>query len=559
MNSFSEIEKLELFAQQIHDVGIDITSEYANWVRIAYACASQGEAGREPFHLISSNYAGYSREECDKHYSNCLKTTRNCVSIGTIMNIAKDFGIELKLPRGRRPKSEKQREENQKSMLTEVKEQLQEKRKWRHNILTNKTEYCENTQDWHEVDDRFIDTVLTRLRESGLRVKDNEVRSLINSSDFAPDFAPHLEWLDSLPIWNPDSDPDFIHEFFVGHMEFGPLANVPLYDKMFHRWLVAMVALWRHQIESNPLMPTFCGSQRIGKSFMAKHVLPPCLSQYQAEVRPNDPFNTDTMLILSEVLLVIFDEISISSNSKSNMMKHYITSGTTNLRDAYGHYRKARHRMASSIATTNYHQFIRESEGNRRYLGIDLVATKNINDYPLPYEGAYAQAVYLLDHGYDPQPTLEESQEISEYNKLFMTPNDCEEALRTFVRHPSENENCIAVTAGDLMGKINQYGFRSNAFNAVNIGKAMKAMGFKSTKIRGYNKYRVVLADPLRQQNEQIEDAQLLSEQEVASRQDANDKQASASHPENAEKKQIDDKFDFEDYLNETEASPLPF
>ena len=27
-------------------------------------------------------------------------------------------------------------------------------------------------------------------------------------------------------------------------------------------------------------------------------------------------------------------------------------------------------------------------------------------DFPLPYEGAYAQALYLLDHGFQPKPTL---------------------------------------------------------------------------------------------------------------------------------------------------------
>ena len=63
MNSYSDLEKLELYAQQIHDSGIDITPDQKNeWTMIAYACASQGEAGREPFQLISSNYPGYSQD-----------------------------------------------------------------------------------------------------------------------------------------------------------------------------------------------------------------------------------------------------------------------------------------------------------------------------------------------------------------------------------------------------------------------------------------------------------------------------------------------------------------
>jgi predicted P-loop ATPase len=240
---------------------------------------------------------------------------------------------------------------------------------------------------------------------------------------------------------------------------------------------------------------------------MAEHTLPPNLQSYQTAIRPNDPINTDTMLTFTEVLLVIFDEISINSDSKSNLMKFLVTSGQTNLRDAYGHYRKVRRRMASAVATTNYIQFIREAEGNRRYIGIDLVGTKNIYDYPLNYEGAYAQAVYLLEHGYEPKPTYEESQRISQYNRHFMTPNDCEEALRTFVRHPTEGDTAEAYAAGDLQRELNLRGFYGNTYNVVNIGRAMRALGFESRKIRGYSKYLVVLVDAVRQQRERQEDA----------------------------------------------------
>ena len=505
---YSDLEHLEFVARRIAESGFDITKEYSNWLKVTLGCASLGEAARESYHTICSLYPRYTREECDVKFDNCLRTGRGDVTLGTIIQMAKDAGIDVSLPKGRPPKSEEQKRAEQKTVITEIKEQLRVRYQWRYNTLTNKTEYCEDSTDWHEVNDRFIDTILTRLRDTGLRVKDNELRALVNSSDFAPDYAPHLEWINSLKPWNPDTDPDYIHDFFVGHMEFGPSADVELYDLMFHRWIVAMVALWKGQIDSNPLMPTYCGPQQIGKSFLTQNILPPCLQKYQTAVRPNDPINTDTMLTFSEVLLVIFDEISISSDSKSNMFKFLITSGQTNLRDAYGHYRTARKRMASPVATTNHLQYIRESEGSRRYLSIDLVRTKDIFKYPLNYEGAYAQAVYLLEHGFEPKPNYEESQRISQHNKQFTTPNDCEEALRTFVRHPRENDTTEAYAAGDLLKELNMRGFHGKGFNSVNIGKAMKAMGFEPRKINGYNKYFLAIADAVRQQRERQEDAE---------------------------------------------------
>ena len=41
----------------------------------------------------------------------------------------------------------------------------------------------------------------------------------------------------------------------------------------------------------------------------------------------------------------------------------------------------------------------------------------DLDAFPLPYEGAYAQALYLLDHGFQPKPTQEESQLISQHNR----------------------------------------------------------------------------------------------------------------------------------------------
>ena len=506
-NYLKDLEHLQLVAGRIAESGIDITSDYDDWLKVTFACASLGEAARESYHTICSFFPKYTREECDEKFNNCVRTGRGNMTIATFMQIAKDHGIDVSLPRGRRPVSEEQRKAEHASVMNEVKDYLRKNRKWRHNTLTGKVEYSENGGGWKEVDDRFIDTILTRLREQGLPVKDNVLRSLVNSEDFAPDFAPHLEWLKSLPAWNPETDPDHIHDFFFEHMEFGPLADPELYDLVFHRWLVAVVALWRGEIDANPIMPTFCGSQQIGKSFLSSHILPPCLQSYQTAVSPNDPINKDTMLTLSEVLLVIFDEIAINSDSKSNTMKFLLTSGQINLRDAYGHYRKSRPRMASVIATTNYHQFIRETEGNRRYIGIDLVGTRNIYTHPLNYEGAYSQAVYLLEHGYEPKPTYDESLLISQYNRQFLSPNDCEEALLTFVRRPKEDEKAEACTAGDLLRELNYRGFQGRGFNTVNIGKAMKSLGFEARRINGYNKYSVVLADPIRQQMERQKDA----------------------------------------------------
>ena len=166
-----------------------------------------------------------------------------------------------------------------------------------------------------------------------------------------------------------------------------------------------------------------------------------------------------------------------------------------------------RDRKASLIAATNHEKFIMESEGDRRYLAVNLADTINLYDHPLPYEGAYAQALSLLENGFDPKPTREESELISEHNLPYLMPNDVEEALRTFVRMPTPIDNAEAYSAGDLLKELNQRGFSGRRFKVVAIGRAMKSMGFESRKIRGAYKYNVTLADYDRQKRERIEDA----------------------------------------------------
>ena len=153
-------------------------------------------------------------------------------------------------------------------------------------------------------------------------------------------------------------------------------------------------------------------------------------------------------------------------------------------------------RRASLIATTNEDNFIRSTEGTRRYLVIDLKDTVDLDAFPLPYEGAYAQALYLLDHGFQPKPTHDESQLITEHNRRFEEPNDCEEAILTFLKQPDTLDNAESLSAGDIMHELSFRGFRGREYNANSIGKAMKKLGFERKMIRGINKYLIAKIDP---------------------------------------------------------------
>lgn len=494
-NNYTDIEHLELVAQRLAEAGRDITADYADWISVTFACASLGEQAREAYHTICSLYSGYKREECDEKFTNCLKASNGSVTLGTLMKLAHDAGIDTSLPRGRRQKSARQKKEEQENRIQAMREALCQQAQWRFNIWRQRPEVCEPGHDWRPVQDRDLDTYYCRLKELGLKISQQDVKALIFSRDFCQDFDAVKEWLCGLKPWNPDSDPDYLKDFYTGHLEYGDPENEPFYEQMLKKWHTGLVALMLGRINENPQMPIFKGAQHIGKTYFVRHILPPELSDYRLEVGPSERIDKDFIISLSETPLILFDEISFGSNQKNEAFKYIVTSSRSNVRDAYAHFRESRQRRASLIATTNDDYFIRESEGSRRYLAIDLRDTVDLDAFPLPYEGAYAQALYLLDHGYEPKPTHDESQQITRHNASFMEPSDCEEAILTFLRQPDGTSPMEALSAGDIMHELNYRGFRGREYNANNIGKTMKKLGFESKVIHGTRKYLVTKID----------------------------------------------------------------
>lgn len=84
--------------QQIAAYHTDLTNDYADWLRLGFALAELGEAGRGYFHTVSSQNQKYDREKCDRKFSECLRTASRC-GIGYFFNRCKEYGITYKTER----------------------------------------------------------------------------------------------------------------------------------------------------------------------------------------------------------------------------------------------------------------------------------------------------------------------------------------------------------------------------------------------------------------------------------------------------------------------------
>lgn len=92
----SEASKVSSIVKAICNRAIDLTSDYFNWVKIAYSLASEfGESGRGFFHDVSQFHPKYHPTKVDKQYDYCLRR-KSKNTIATFYMIAAEHGVGLK-------------------------------------------------------------------------------------------------------------------------------------------------------------------------------------------------------------------------------------------------------------------------------------------------------------------------------------------------------------------------------------------------------------------------------------------------------------------------------
>ena len=87
----------ETVVRRIEAFGIDLTSQYDDWVRLGYAFANEfGEGGRRYFHRVSQFHSGYRPKECDGQYDACLRSKGSGVTLRSFFAMAHNAGVNVK-------------------------------------------------------------------------------------------------------------------------------------------------------------------------------------------------------------------------------------------------------------------------------------------------------------------------------------------------------------------------------------------------------------------------------------------------------------------------------
>lgn len=194
------------------------------------------------------------------------------------------------------------------------------------------------------------------------------------------------------------------------------------------------------------------------------------------------------LFTMTENLLVNFEEIDSMQRSELNQLKAMTTTLYVNERPAYGRNKVHLPHVASFCATGNNLQFLTDDTGNRRWLPFEVTAIDNPWTAHIDYEGLYAQAKHLLDNDFRYWYRDHEIEELNLANRRFETPNPARELILMYYRHPVDYEKGTYVTASQIVTRFGG----SIRLNAVQVGIALKELGYTCTRTRHGNIWLVV-------------------------------------------------------------------
>ena len=202
MSITSDIEKL---IKEIDGYKVDITSNYDDWLKIAFAIESEfGESGRHYFHSISKYNPNYSSEVCNEQYSKCMKSNNTGISIKTLFYFAKQNGISINslnnnVQQEVVSKTETSEKKVTANKFTITEEYLNQRYDVRYNTISNKFEYKE------KLDDRYKEmnenNMFIKLQKDNINISLNHLIALLKS-DFVTEYNVFQDYFENLPVWD---------------------------------------------------------------------------------------------------------------------------------------------------------------------------------------------------------------------------------------------------------------------------------------------------------------------------------------------------------------------
>jgi len=532
-------EDLDHVWEQIASKGYDIAPDYFDWLRCAMALSNHygGQKGLDIFHLISQNSSKYDAKKCDDQYAAVSKASYSDVSIGTLLYLAKNVGVEIKTPKTREIESVvKQRVKavgtnggaaTKEDAVKDAEKFLVEQkghdeisiREVSNQILElTPSELNQNTGDLLTDLETFIDGLPLKFNEvtmhyeyEGKEMRERDWNNLyINSLKVVSDKISQQRFelmvrSDNVPTYNPFEQYFERNKHRTSKGNFEALCKAITHEQKFElnnaeyiandyleiylkKWLLGMISAMNGTYSLLILVLT--GGQGTSKTKFFRGLLPDDLMRYYGETELDK--GKDDELLMTQKLLLLDDEFGGKSKKDAKKLKNLSSKQFFNIRPPYGKRNEDIKRYAVLAGTSNDDEIINDPTGNRRIIpikvkSIDFKAISKIDKNELFME-LYREWLEVGDEWMLTKSDIELLKSCTTYNE---TPSPEEELIMQYFDVPSESEmtmNCDFLSTTEIVNYITNTSLTRISINVYKIGAVLKSLGFeKKTKRIGSN------------------------------------------------------------------------
>jgi predicted P-loop ATPase len=330
------------------------------------------------------------------------------------------------------------------------------------------------------------------IQKKGIKIGHSALKAILKS-DFVPKYNPFKDYFTNLPQW--DGETDYISQY-AEYLKLDPSEDKLQFLYHFKKWCVRAVkcAISKHYFNKQAFIITDDGKgQNIGKSTWCRTLCPSKLSKYIAEdISHNDK---DTRILICKNFLINLDELAVLSKKEINQLKSLFSKNQINDRLPYESKNSIIPRVASFIGSTNMSTFLHDETGSVRWLcflikDIDWSYKSNFN-----MDLLWSQAYNLsMDSNFMAEMTREDIQENEKRNEKFQFLTAERESLNEYFE-PTNSKEGEHLTATKIRDYIKAR--TSLPVNSIQIGKALKTLGFERIKVNSvygyYVKYRPLI------------------------------------------------------------------
>lgn len=354
--------------------------------------------------------------------------------------------------------------------MERVEQFLNTKYDFRYNEVSGRVEAKKKAdQLFHPASDYFLNSLARQMIKAGVPCGITLLRNVL-MSDYTPVFNPFKKYLQELPPW--DGKTDYILQL----SQTISTSDDTLWQLCFRKWLVAMVGSLISDDVVNHTVIVFSGKQGIGKTTWILNLVPPQLKEYCFSGTIN-PGNKDTLIQLSECMLINMDELENLNRTELGTMKEMITKSSIRIRRPYGYSNETLPRRASFAGSVNGKEFLSDTTGSRRFLCFEADAINY--QHTIPVDGLYAQALHLFKNDFQFWFNPQEIDTINKNNEQYRCMSVEEELLLANFEPCEVDEADYFFSTTELVNWFSEK-VKMNVTDAAKqkLGKALRAHKF---------------------------------------------------------------------------------